>query len=105
MLSLSALVSCRGYSSKKIQENVQCEIMHCMVEEATESYRCAHTALEMAANASCVAPAPLIHSACRCCCCCCREEIVHVLQSSSAEEMEQNVERLTQWAGSWRPSS
>lgn len=35
----------------------------------------------------------------------CREEIVHVLQSSTPEEMEENVERLTQWARSWRPSS
>lgn len=62
----------RAYSQKKIQENVQCEIMHCIVEEATESYR---------------------------------EEIVHVLQSSTPEDMEQNVEQLTQWARSWRPSS
>ena len=35
----------------------------------------------------------------------CREEIVHVLQSSTPEDMEQNVEQLTQWARSWRPSS
>lgn len=34
-----------------------------------------------------------------------REEIVHVLQSSTPEEMEENVERLSQWARSWRPSS
>lgn len=31
---------CSAYSQKKIQENVQCEIMHCIVEEATDSYRC-----------------------------------------------------------------
>ncbi|EFN56289.1 hypothetical protein CHLNCDRAFT_144675 [Chlorella variabilis] len=62
----------RGYSRKKIQDNVQCEIMHVIVEEASDSYR---------------------------------EEIVHVLQSSTPEEMEENVERLTQWARSWRPSS
>jgi hypothetical protein len=37
--------------------------------------------------------------------CWCREGVVHVLQSSTAEEMEENVERLTQWARSWRPSS
>lgn len=34
-----------------------------------------------------------------------REEIVHVLQSSTPDEMEENVERLSQWARSWRPSS
>ena len=28
-----------AYSAKKIQENVQCEIMHVIVEEATDSYR------------------------------------------------------------------
>lgn len=29
----------RGYSNKKLQDNVQCEIMHVIVEEARESYR------------------------------------------------------------------
>lgn len=29
----------RGYSAKKIQENVQCEIMMVIAEEAHESYR------------------------------------------------------------------
>ncbi|KAL4857829.1 4-hydroxy-3-methylbut-2-en-1-yl diphosphate synthase (ferredoxin) [Chlorella vulgaris] len=62
----------RGYSERKVQENVQCEIMHVIVEEARDSYG---------------------------------EGVVHVLQSSTAEEMEENVERLTQWARSWRPSS
>lgn len=28
-----------AYPEKKIQENVQCEIMHVVVEEATDSYR------------------------------------------------------------------
>jgi len=28
----------RGYPAKKVQENVQCEIMHVIVEEARESY-------------------------------------------------------------------
>ena len=28
----------RGYSERKIQENVECEIMHVVVEEARESY-------------------------------------------------------------------
>ena len=30
----------RGYDQKKISENVQCEIMAVIVEEARESYRC-----------------------------------------------------------------
>lgn len=29
----------RGYGRKKIQENVECEIMHVIVEEARESYK------------------------------------------------------------------
>ena len=28
----------RGYGTKKLQENVQCEIMHVIAEEARESY-------------------------------------------------------------------
>lgn len=28
----------RGYNEKKLQDNVQCEIMHVIVEEARESY-------------------------------------------------------------------
>lgn len=30
----------RGYPQQKIQENVQCEIMHVSIEEAREAYRC-----------------------------------------------------------------
>jgi adenylate kinase len=47
----------RGYSTKKLQDNVQCEIMHVIVEEARESYKkdIVHTAAsntveEMEAN-------------------------------------------------------
>ena len=31
--------SCRGYSEKKLQENMQCEIMNVLLEEAMESYK------------------------------------------------------------------
>lgn len=47
----------RCYSEKKIQENVQCEIMHVVVEEARESYKpdivhvlSSNTSEEMEAN-------------------------------------------------------
>jgi adenylate kinase len=47
----------RGYREKKVQENVQCEIMHVIAEEARESYaqeivHCvpSNTAEEMEAN-------------------------------------------------------
>ena len=33
------------------------------------------------------------------------EEVVHVLQSSTPEDMERNVEQLAAWARSYRPSS
>lgn len=35
----------------------------------------------------------------------CREEIVHVLQSTTPEDMERNVEQLAAWCRSWRPAS
>jgi len=59
----------RGYGTKKLQENVQCEIMHVIAEEARESYA---------------------------------EEIVHCIPSNTADEMEQNVERLAAWVTSWK---
>lgn len=31
----------RGYPQAKVQENVQCEIMMVILEEARDSYRCA----------------------------------------------------------------
>lgn len=47
----------RGYSSNKVQENVQCEIMHVCAEEARESYAAgivhclsSNTAEELEAN-------------------------------------------------------
>eukprot|EP00959_Pyramimonas_sp_CCMP1952_P248959 5204234-Pyramimonas_sp.AAC.2 len=30
----------RGYSEKKLQENMECEIMQVVLEEARESYKC-----------------------------------------------------------------
>lgn len=35
----------------------------------------------------------------------CREEIVHVLQSTTPEDMERNVEQLAAWCRTWRPAS
>ncbi len=34
-----------------------------------------------------------------------REEIVHVLQSTTPEDMERNVEQLAAWCRTWRPAS
>lgn len=35
----SCLLSSRGYSGKKLTENVECEIFQTILEEARESYR------------------------------------------------------------------
>lgn len=59
----------RGYSAKKIQENVQCEIMHVCAEEARESYE---------------------------------EEVVHFLPSNTVEDMETNVDRISEWVSAWQ---
>jgi len=32
-------LSLRGYKGRKLNENIECEIMHVIVEEARESYR------------------------------------------------------------------
>jgi hypothetical protein len=50
----------RGYSQKKISENVECEIMMVVMEEASESYRCAPSAtVAPVATQPCMArPAP-----------------------------------------------
>lgn len=38
-MSLNGAWACRGYPQKKISENVECEIMHVIVQEAMDSYR------------------------------------------------------------------
>ena len=38
-MSFGMLCACRGYAQKKITENVECEIMHVIVQEAMDSYR------------------------------------------------------------------
>eukprot|EP00887_Chlorella_sp_A99_P004202 scaffold15.g4202.t1 len=101
----------RGYAAAKIRGNVECEIMHAIVEEARESYRhaglplCASrgvAALEGGAwggrwprllNRRCWPPPP----SCR------REEIVHVVQSTTPEDMETNVDNLCAWVRTWQP--
>ncbi|KAJ1904975.1 factor activating pos9 [Tieghemiomyces parasiticus] len=54
----------RGYSQRKIQENVECEIMQVVQQAAGESYQ---------------------------------PEIVVNLESTTPEQMEQNLDRLAQW--------
>lgn len=38
LLSILLYFSCRGYSAKKLQNNIQCEIFQTLLEEAMESY-------------------------------------------------------------------
>ncbi|CUM49977.1 uncharacterized protein AC631_00867 [Debaryomyces fabryi] len=59
----------RGYKENKIQENLDCEIMEVILQDARESYI---------------------------------PEIVIELTSNSAEEMDENVDRLIAWAENWK---
>lgn len=96
--------SCRGYSGKKLSENMECEIMQVIAQEAQESYRCgliSHPVCSIFRGIAChLAPTNVVlrlrcpfYSACMCC----REEIVQVLPSNTVEELEMNVERTVQW--------
>ncbi|XP_078531429.1 adenylate kinase isoenzyme 6 [Lissotriton helveticus] len=58
----------RGYTDKKLQDNVQCEIFQTLYEEALESYK---------------------------------QEIVYQLPSNTPEDMERNVEQISQWTEQW----
>lgn len=59
----------RGYKENKVQENLDCEIMEVILQDARESYI---------------------------------PEIVIELMSNSAEEMDENVDRLIAWAENWK---
>ncbi|XP_049816019.1 adenylate kinase isoenzyme 6 isoform X1 [Schistocerca nitens] len=61
----------RGYSGKKLEDNIQCEIFQTILDEALGSYK---------------------------------EDIVHALPSNSADDMENNVEKILQWLEHWRNS-
>ena len=58
----------RGYSERKISENIQCEIMQVLIEEARDSYD---------------------------------EEIVVELESNDVDDMENNLDRITEWIAQW----
>jgi len=58
----------RGYSGKKLEDNVECEIFQIILEEAQKSYR---------------------------------EEIVHELQSTTDEQMQQNLTQICAWLQNW----
>lgn len=62
----------RGYSGKKLQDNVQCEIFQTILDEANDSYP----------------PA-----------------IVFELPSNTPEDMENNVERITDWVTQYKQNS
>ncbi|KAF2253663.1 P-loop containing nucleoside triphosphate hydrolase protein [Trematosphaeria pertusa] len=62
-------LSARGYKGKKLEENMDSEIMQVLLDEARESYR---------------------------------EEIVVELRSDTAEDVEENLERVEMWVEQWR---
>lgn len=59
----------RGYSQKKLTENVECEIMQVVLESVRESYQA---------------------------------EIIKELQSNSMEDLDRNVDAVSQWAAAFR---
>lgn len=54
----------RGYSSNKIAENIECEILQVVLDEARDSYK---------------------------------PEIVVELRSESVDDMEENIQRVSEW--------
>lgn len=63
------LLHYRGYTGKKLSDNLECEIFQTILEEAQDSYR---------------------------------SEIVHELPSNTADEMENNVEKINDWIAHWK---
>ena len=89
LVGVSLVLNCRQYSPEKITENMECEIMHVVVEEARESYRHAlRSSVPLIAVVDALAQTQ---------CARCREEIVQVLPSNTVEEMDSNVERIIAW--------
>ena len=68
-MSRYILIKCSGYPINKIQENVECEIMQTILDEARESYD--------------------VH-------------IVQELRSEEYADLENNVERVSQWLEVWK---
>ena len=62
-------LSTRGYTGKKLEDNLQCEIFQTVLDEAKEAYR---------------------------------EELVHELQSNTAEERVENLNRIMAWINQWQ---
>lgn len=58
----------RGYSGKKLEDNIDCEIFQVILEEAKASYK---------------------------------SDIVHELNSTSAAELEDNLNRICMWLQLW----
>ena len=78
----------RGYADKKIQENVECEIMQVTLEVGRFVYRGIVRYLYLLlAHLDDLQEAMESY----------KEEIVKPLQSNTSEEQERNVEMLVQW--------
>lgn len=58
----------KGYSGKKLSDNVECEIFQSILEEARSAYK---------------------------------HEIVHELKSNTPDDLETNVEQISQWIKMW----
>ena len=60
-MGVSLVLKCRQYSPEKITENMECEIMHVVVEEARDSYRHAlPSSVPLIAVMGALAPKPIV---------------------------------------------
>ena len=119
-LVLQDSLPCRLYSQEKIRENLECEIMHVVVEEARDSYRFVQFTFsgdlilqdwtllgtfQIIFVCHIITQSSILwyqdkdeqrstglkmHLSDR-------EEVVQVLASNTVEDMDSNVERIVQW--------
>jgi len=109
----------RGYNEKKLTDNVQCEIMHVIVEEARyvkrkQEGRGVVGVACLLAGEGCRSPPKRerTHAYTHTHCLrlgyhydreSYRKEIVHAIPSNDVEQMEQNVDRLVEWVSNFKP--
>ncbi|KAK3609201.1 hypothetical protein CHS0354_003181 [Potamilus streckersoni] len=61
----------KGYTGKKLEDNIQCEIFQTILEEAVDSYN---------------------------------KDIVHELPSNTSDDLEANLDKITNWVDEWKNS-
>ena len=98
----------RGYAAKKLEENVQCEIMQVVLQEAKESYAEVGEAdfastchLRPAIRYSSSRTPPHSATGTQTLPSPPAQEVVHQVTSDTIDDMESNVNRVAQWMEQW----